>query len=153
MTDTRLPELSSLLPRELAAEPVAFRVTPGEPPFVLHEPATLALDEAAKVSMLQHADDAARAHDPRVHEVSVSLGTSAKSFLVANSDGVWAEDRTHLSRLVVSALALEGNQRQEGFAACGGCVEVGYYVTERTPEAVARDAAASAVLLLSAREP
>ena len=133
--------------------PVAFRVTPGEPPFVLRDPATLALDEAAKVRMLQRADEAARAHDPRVHEVSVSVGTSAKSFLVANSDGVWAEDRTHLSRLVVSALALEGNQRQEGFGAAGGCVEAGYYVTERTPEAVAQEAAASAVLLLSAREP
>ena len=133
--------------------PAAFRVTASEPPFVLRDPATLALDEAAKVSMLQRADDAARAHDPRVHEVSVSLGTSAKWFLVANSDGVWAEDRTHLSRLVISALALEGGQRQEGFAAAGGCVEAGYYVTQRTPETVARDAAASAVLLLSAREP
>jgi len=130
-----------------------FRVTASEPPFVLRDPATLALDETAKVRMLQRGDEAARAHDPRVHEVSVSLGTSAKSFLVANSDGVWAEDRTHLSRLVISALALEGDQRQEGFAAGGGCVEAGYYVTERTPEAVAEEAAASAVLLLSAREP
>ena len=130
-----------------------FRVTASEPPFVLRDPATLALDETAKVRMLQRGDEAARAHDPRVHEVSVSMGTSAKSFLVANSDGVWAEDRTHLSRLVISALALEGDQRQEGFAAGGGCVEAGYYVTERTPEAVAEEAAASAVLLLSAREP
>jgi len=130
-----------------------FRVTASEPPFALRDPATLALDETAKVRMLQRGDEAARAHDPRVHEVSVSLGTSAKSFLVANSDGVWAEDRTHLSRLVISALALEGDQRQEGFAAGGGCVEAGYYVTERTPEAVAEEAAASAVLLLSAREP
>ena len=136
-----------------AGAPVAFRVTPGEPPFVLRDPATLALDETAKVSMLNRADDAARAHDPRVREVSVSLGTSAKSFLVANSDGVWAEDRTHLSRLVVSALALDGDQRQESFGAAGGCVEAGYYATQRTPEAVAREAAASAVLLLSAREP
>src|SRR6516225_1162614 len=136
-----------------AGAPVAFRVTPGEPPFVLRDPATLALDETAKVSMLNRADDAARAHDPRVREVSVSLGTSAKSFLVANSDGVWAEDRTHLSSLVVSALALDGDQRQESFGAAGGCVEAGYYATQRTPEAVAREAAASAVLLLSAREP
>ena len=136
-----------------AGAPVPFRVTPGAPPFVLRDPATLALDETAKVSMLNRADDAARAHDPRVREVSVSLGTSAKSFLVANSDGVWAEDRTHLSRLVVSALALDGDQRQESFGAAGGCVEAGYYATQRTPETVAREAAASAVLLLSAREP
>jgi TldD protein len=138
---------------ERAGAPVAFRVASNAPPFVLRDPATLALDEAAKVSMLRRADDAARAHDPRVHEVSVSLGTSAKSFLVANSDGVWAEDRTHLSRLVVSALALQGGQRQESFAAAGGCVEAGYYVAQRTPEVVAGEAAASAVLLLSAREP
>jgi TldD protein len=133
--------------------PVAFRASESAPPFVLHDPATLALDEPTKVAMLQRADEAARAHDPRVHEVSISLGTSAKSFLVANSDGVWAEDRTHLSRLVVSALALEGGQRQEGFGAAGGCVEASYYARERTPEAVAEEAASGAVLLLAAREP
>src|SRR5262245_18558750 len=133
--------------------PQSFRVTAGEPPFELREPATLALDEPTKVAMLQRADRAARAHDPRVHEVSVSIGTSAKSFVVANSDGVWAEDRTHLSRLVVSALALADGQRQEGFAAAGGCVEASYYASERTPESVAEEAAASAVLLLGAREP
>src|SRR5262249_8285620 len=31
--------------------PVAFRVTPSTPPFVLHDPATLALDEATRVAM------------------------------------------------------------------------------------------------------
>ena len=98
----------------------AFRVTEGAPPFVLRDPATLALDEATRVAILQRADRTARAHDPRVHEVSVSLGTSAKSFLVANSDGDWAEDRNHLSRLVVTALALADGERQEGFAAAGG---------------------------------
>ena len=133
--------------------PVSFRVADAAPPFVLREPATLALDETTKVAMLRRADQAAREHDPRVHEVSISLGTSAKSFLVANSDGVWAEDRTHLSRLVVTALALGDAQRQEGFAAAGGCVEAAYYARERTPESVAEEAAASAVLLLGAREP
>ena len=131
----------------------AFRVNDAPPPFVLNDPATLALDEARKVDMLKRADDAARSHDGRVHEVSASLGTSAKSFLVANSDGVWAEDRSHLSRLVVSVLALSNGQRQEGFAAAGGCVEAGYFTSERSPEAVALEAAAGAVLLLAAREP
>src|SRR5262249_58639563 len=136
-----------------SGQPPAFRVTDAPAPFVLDEPATLALDETSKVAMLARADDAARAHDARVHEVSVSLGTSARSYLVANSDGVWAEDRTHLSRLVVSALALADGERQEGFAAAGGCVDAGYFVTERTPEAVGLEAAAGAGLLLAAREP
>src|SRR5262249_2620839 len=136
-----------------SGQPPAFRVTDAPAPFVLDEPATLALDETSKVAMLARADDAARAHDARVHEVSVSFGTSARSYLVANSDGVWAEDRTHLSRLVVSALALADGERQEGLGAAGGCVDAGYFVTERTPEAVGLEAAAGAVLLLAAREP
>ncbi len=133
--------------------PIAFRVVDAAPPFVLHDPATLALDEAGKVSLLRRADVAARSHDGRVREVSASFASSAKSFVVANSEGVWAEDRTHLSRLVVSTLALEGDQRQEGFAAAGGCVEARYYANERTPESVALEAASGAVLLLGAREP
>ena len=135
------------------AGPVAFRVAEAPAPFVLRDPATLALDETAKVSLLRRADDAARSHDARVREVSASFGSSARTFLVANSDGVWAEDRSHLSRLVISALALSGDQRQEGFATAGGCVEAAYYASERTPEAVAVEAAAGAVLLLGAREP
>jgi TldD protein len=133
--------------------PLAFRIADAPAPFTLRAPATLVLDEARKVELLRRADDAARGHDPRVREVSASFATSAKSYLVANTDGVWAEDTTHLSRLVVSALALEGSERQEGFAAAGGCVESDYYASERTPETVALDAASGAVLLLSAREP
>ncbi len=133
--------------------PRAFRVVDAPPPFTLAQPAPLALDEAKRVELLRRADAAARGHDGRVREVGVNLATSAKSFLVANTDGLWAEDRAYLSRLVVSALALEGDRRQEGFAAGGGCVDASYFETERSPEAIALEAAGSAVLLLSAREP
>ena len=140
-------------PPAAASAPRAFRVVDASPPFTLREPASRRLDEAAKVALIRRADDAARAHDPRVAEVSASFATAAKQFVIANTDGLWGEDRTDLSRLVVSALAQEGAERQEGFAAAGGCVEAGYFATERSPEAVAAEAAASAVLLLSAREP
>lgn len=133
--------------------PRAFRAVDAPAPFALERPAPLALDEPRRVELLRRADAAARGHDGRIREVSVHLATSARSFVVANTDGGWAEDRTFLSRLVVSALALEGDQRQEGFAAGGGCVDAAYYENERTPEAVALEAAGSAVLLLSAREP
>jgi TldD protein len=133
--------------------PRAFRVVDAPAPFTLDRPAPLALDEAASVEMLRRADAAARGHDRRIKEVSVGLGTSIKSFVVANSDGTWAEDRTFLSRLVVSALALEGDQRQEGFGAGGGCVDVSYFEHGKRPEDIALEAASGAVLLLSAREP
>ena len=133
--------------------PRAFRVVDAPAPFTLANPAALSLDETAKVALLQRADETARAHDPRIHEVNVALITSAKSFVVANSEGAWAEDRALLSRFVVTALAIEGDERQEGYAAAGGCVDEAYFETVRSPETVAREAAASAALLLSAREP
>lgn len=136
-----------------ADSPRAYRVVDSPAPFTLAQPAPLVLDEAKRVELLRRADAAARGHDGRIREVSVHMSTAAKSFLVANTDGALAEDRTFLSRLVVSALALQGDERQEGFAAGGGCVNASYYDDTRSPEAIALEAAEGAVLLLSAREP
>ncbi len=133
--------------------PQAFRVVDAPAPFVLARPAARALAEAQPVEFLRRADAAARAHDPRVREVMANFATSSKSFLVANTDGVWAEDRNDLSRLVVNVIAVDGDDRQEGYAAGGGIVETDYYDTARTPEIVAAEAAGTATLLLTAREP
>jgi TldD protein len=133
--------------------PRAFRVVDPPAPFRLERPAPVTLDEDAKVALCRRANDAARAHDPRIHEVTATLGDASKRFVVANSDGLWAEDHQFLSRLSVIALALAGNDRQQSFAAGGGSVEAGYFERERTPETIAVEAAASAVTLLGAREP
>jgi TldD protein len=133
--------------------PQAFRVVEAPWPFRLERPAPLVLDEGGKIAMIQRANHTAHAHDPRVHEVSVSLADSSKSFLVANSEGLWADDRQFLSRLTVSALALDGNERQEGYATGGGSVEAAYFERERTPEDIATEAAGTAITLLGAREP
>ncbi len=131
----------------------SFRAVDAPAPFTLARPVSTSLDEAAKVGLLQRANDAARAHDPRVREITASFADSAKSLLVANSEGLWAEDRQFLSRLVLVALAIEGDQRQQAMAVGGGSVDVSYFERERTPETIAGEAAATAVLLLSAREP
>jgi TldD protein len=133
--------------------PRAFRVVDSPASFTLTEPAPLALDEARKILLIRRANDAARAMDARIHEVTVSLADSSKTFVVANTDGAWAEDRQFLTRLSVSAMALEGDKRQQAFAASGGCVDASYFERDRTPESVAIEAAESAVRLLSAKEP
>jgi TldD protein len=134
-------------------EVAAFRVSDPPAPFMLRHPAPLGLDERAKVALLRRADDASRDYDPRVREVEVGLADSTKRFVVANSDGLWAEEQQYLTRLSVSTLALEGDQRQQGFAAGGGSVDAEYFETVRSPEKIAKEAAESAVTLLSAREP
>lgn len=133
--------------------PRAFRVVEAPAPFTIERPAPVSLDESAKVALCRRANDAARAHDPRVHEVTATLADSSRRFVVANSDGLWAEDQQFLSRLTVVTLALANGDRQQGFAAGGGAVGADYFERTRTPEAVAIEAAASAVTLLGAREP
>jgi len=130
-----------------------FRVGDTPPPFTLRDPAPVALDGVAKIALMRRGNEAARSFDPRVHEVDVTLADASKSFVVANSDGLWTEDRQYLSRLTLTALALEGDLRQQGFAAAGGSVDADYFETGRTPETVAREAASTAVTLLHAREP
>ena len=133
--------------------PAPFRVSDPAAPFTLRQPAPIALDGRAKVALMRRADQAARGRDARIHEVSVSLADTSKSLAIANSDGLWTEDRQYLSRLTLTTLALEGDNRQQGFAAGGGSVDADYFERERTPEDVAIEAADCAVTLLHAREP
>jgi TldD protein len=130
-----------------------FRVVEARAPFTLESPAPLALDEARKIALLERANAAARSTDGRVAEVTAALADMARSFVVANSDGLWAEDDQYLSRLTVEALALAGDDRQRGFAAGGGSVEADYFDARRSPEAIGAEAAVTAVTLLGAREP
>jgi TldD protein len=138
---------------EPGGPPPPFAVVDAPAPFTLTAPVTLTLDESAKVEMLRRADAAARGHDPRVHEVAATFADAARGCVIANSDGLWAEDRHFLSRLTVTAFAAAGDVRQHGTATGGGSVEAGYFTTARPPEQVALEAAGVAVTLLGAEEP
>jgi TldD protein len=119
------------------------------PPFVLHAPLPTSRDEAARIEYCRRAEAAARDLDRRVHNVRVVWGDTAKRFLVANSDGVHAEDEQYVTRMMVAVLALEGNRRQTASRRHGGAVDVAVF--ERRPvEDVAREAAQAAVQLLAA---
>ena len=51
----------------------------------------------AKVDLVQRADKAARAYDPRIHEVRVSYADELRRILVIGSDGSFAEDSQPLA--------------------------------------------------------
>ena len=133
-----------------AASNGAFRVVDAPPPFTLVSPAPLAMDEVAKIGLVRRANDAARAHDPRIREVTATLADSTQGFIVANSEGTWAEERQFQSRLTVAALALEGDQRQRGYEAAGGAVDADYFKRVKTPEQTATEAARTADAALRA---
>jgi len=54
-------------------------------------------DVLAKVDLVQRADKAARAFDPRIHEVRVSYADELRRILVIGSDGSFAEDAQPMS--------------------------------------------------------
>ncbi len=110
-----------------------------------------ALDVPARIALLERADRAARAYDPRVDKVQVSLASNLRRVRIANSAGVLAEDVQPLFSLRVSVIAADGRVRREGSAGGGG--RLGPEFFERTPpEQYAREAAREAVTLLAARE-
>jgi TldD protein len=115
--------------------------------------------QAARAAVLERiAEDrnrAAREHrgtGPRsAHQAgAVRLADSSKAVLVANSEGLWVEDRQFITRLGVNATAIDGTNRQAGFDTAGGAIELDYFTNVKTPEQCAQTAADTAIALLGA---
>jgi TldD protein len=118
-------------------------------PFALERPMPMTRGEEEKIDMVRRADTAGRAVDKRVHNMRVTYADTAKRFLVANSDGVWEEDEQYVSRIALTALALDGTKRESSSRRYGGAVNADYY-DQRSPEAMGRDTGEAAIRLLSA---
>ena len=109
-------------------------------------------DVLAKVDLVQRADKAARAYDPRIHEVRVGYADELRRILVIGSDGSFAEDSQPLSRMSVFCIAkIESRARR---AALPAAADAWRWTTSRakTPEHFAKEAARQAIIQLDARE-
>jgi len=79
-----------------------------------------AIPFARKVALCQEIDAAARARDPRVEQVSVSLVGSWSVIEIVRADGFVASDVRPLVRLSVSIVAKSGDRRESGSHGIGG---------------------------------
>jgi len=75
---------------------------------------------AEKVSLCQQIDSAARARDPRVVQVSVSLAASWTVIDIVRADGFVASDVRPLVRIGVQIVAEENGRRETGYHGLGG---------------------------------
>jgi len=75
---------------------------------------------ADKVALCQKIDGAARARDPRVEQVSVSLLASWSVIDIHRADGFTATDVRPLVRLGVQIMVRDGDRREAGFHGIGG---------------------------------
>lgn len=78
------------------------------------------LADEEKVRRLTQADRLARARDPRIRQVMVSLAGVHEVILVAASDGTLAADVRPLVRFNVSVIAEQNGRREAGYAGGGG---------------------------------
>ncbi len=109
------------------------------------------LDAAGKLGLLQRADRAARAADPRIVRCEASLVEEWKEILVVTSDGRLVMDRQPLVRFGVRAVAEDGAKRQSGSSGGGGRFGLDYFDgPDRSPEAHGREAARIALAMLDA---
>jgi TldD protein len=132
-------------------QPVAVGHAPGQSRdlYPVRTPVNdIALEK--KIDLLYEIDRFARALDPRVKNVFVSLASESKVILVATSQGMVVGDIQPLTRLNVSCIAEEGANRQIGSYGGGGRVEFGFFIDSRDYERYAREAVRQALLNLSA---
>jgi len=109
------------------------------------------VDGGVKKAILERADRAARAADPRVVRVDASFVESVREILVANSIGHMAHDRQPLIRFGIRVIAEDGGNRQSGSSGGGGRMGLEYF-EGKTPEWHAEQAVAQALVMLDARE-
>ncbi len=104
-----------------------------------------------RVDLVKRADRAARAFDNRIFQVQAAYVDNIRHVLVATSEGRLSFDSQPMARLSVSALAREGDgDPQHGSSGGGGRVTLEYFLSEKTPEYFAREAARQAIVQLGA---
>jgi TldD protein len=118
------------------------------PPRAEILPESVAKDR--KVSMLQRADAAARERNGSIRQVGASYADGRRRVLVANSDGVLAEDDQVRTRFMVTCVAEGDTGLHTGTEAPGRTVGFEFF-DDFEPEDIARVAADRALTLLRAR--
>ncbi|NLW07932.1 MAG: TldD/PmbA family protein [Clostridia bacterium] len=128
---------------------ISFTSPPSPGEFVIKKrPDQVPVEE--KVSLVQRANDAARAVDERVVQVTVGYGDVIQEVTIANSEGLLVDDERVRVRFVVNAVASDGKNIQTGFESAGG--HLGWELFEDVdPEEQARRAARRAVMMLEAK--
>ena len=108
------------------------------------------VDKARKLEFLTRADEAARASGSAISQVTVGCGDSRRRVLIANSDGLLAQDDQIRTRFNVSCVANGDTGMQTGYESVARTE--GYEIFDRhSVEEVAERAAARALTKLSAR--
>ncbi|WP_249693222.1 metalloprotease TldD [Stappia sp. WLB 29] len=105
---------------------------------------------ADKVALLQRIDAYARARDPKVRQVSVSLASSWQVVEILRADGHRVRDVRPLVRFGVSVVAGDGSRQESGSHGFGGRDMVEAFLTEESWKHAVDEALRQALVNLEA---
>ena len=88
------------------------------------------MDKQRKIALLHEVDTYARALDPHITQVSVSLSAVYEEMLVAATDGTLAADIRPLVRMNCSVLLEKNGKRERGGAGGGGRYGFDYFLDD-----------------------
>ncbi len=103
-----------------------------------------------KVDLMRRAHKAASAYDDLVTQVRVGFADEEQNVLVANSEGLVAEDQRVRTRFSVQAVASKNGEKQTGVSSPGRHMGFELFDSVVDVEAQAREAARSAVTMVNA---
>jgi TldD protein len=106
--------------------------------------------KADKVALLRRAEEAARGAGPSIRQAAVSVADYRRRILVANSDGLLAEDDVTRLRFMVQCVASGDTGMQTGHEIVSATRGWELF-DDRSPESIGEEAARRAVLKLQAR--
>ena len=110
----------------------------------------VSLDDSSKVALLESVDAAARAVDPRVKQVIVTLAGVHEIVLVAAADGTLSADVRPLVRLNASVIAESNGRLEQGYSGGGGRFGYEWLLDEERALSYGREAARQALVNLEA---
>jgi len=100
-----------------------------------------------KIDFIKRVNNASRNYDPSISQVDINMIEKMQNILIANSEGLFAEDKRNYSRILVSSIASNGTEKQIGTEGPGGMAGYEFFNTV-DPEALGRRTAGIAALML-----
>ncbi len=105
--------------------------------------------KSLKIDLMKEANEAARAYANTISQVAVNMLDFDHNILIANSDGLLAEDRQIRTRMMVNAIASKDGESQTGSATPGR--RMGLELFDMiSPKDIGTEAARQAAVMLSA---
>lgn len=128
---------------------LSLNMTQNENINVIHiDPNTI--EKTKKVQLMRHAYDTAFNYDELITQVTVSYMDYNQDIMVANSEGLWKEDKRVRTRLAISSVASKNGEMQSGFFGPGA--SKGYEFYENLDvDKYAREASRIAVTMVNAK--